>query len=100
MYYNRHNKNESSGFFDGAYWCWCLAGNITGVHDIDISTSHTGSYEKYGCEFYQAMDDMHGDLSRVYRLHVEQTPSAPTCLPTKCRETHSEQADVNGGISL
>lgn len=42
-----------------------------GVHDIYISTNHTGLYEKYGCEFYQTMDDMHGELSRVYRLHVE-----------------------------
>lgn len=37
------------------------------VQDVYISTNHTGLYEKYGCEFYQAMNDMHGELSRVYR---------------------------------
>ena len=40
------------------------------VHDIFISTNHTGLYEKYGCEFYQMMNDMNGELSRVYRKHV------------------------------
>jgi len=40
------------------------------VHDIFISTNHTGLYEKYGCEFYQMMNDIHGEPSRVYRKHV------------------------------
>lgn len=40
------------------------------VHDIYISTNDTGLYEKYGCEFYQMMDDMDGEPSRVYRKHV------------------------------
>ena len=41
------------------------------VHDIFISTNHTGLYEKYGCEFYQMMSDMNGELSRVYRKHID-----------------------------
>ena len=41
------------------------------VHDIFISTNHTGLYEKYGCEFYQTMNDMDGEPSRVYKKHVD-----------------------------
>ena len=41
------------------------------VHDIFISTNHTGLYEKYGCEFYQTMNDMDGESSRVYKKHVD-----------------------------
>lgn len=41
------------------------------VHDIFISTNYVGLYEKYGCEFYQMMNDMNGEPSRVYRKHVE-----------------------------
>lgn len=40
------------------------------VHDIFISTNHTGLYEKYGWEFYQMMNDMHGEPSRIYKKHV------------------------------
>lgn len=40
------------------------------VQDIFISTNHIGLYEKYGCEFYQIMNDMNGEPSRVYRKHV------------------------------
>ncbi len=40
------------------------------VQDIFISTNHIGLYEKYGCEFYQMMNDMNGEPSRVYRKHV------------------------------
>ena len=40
------------------------------VHDIFISTNHTGLYEKYECEFYQIMNDMDGEPSRVYIKHV------------------------------
>lgn len=41
------------------------------VHDIFISTSHTGLYEKYGCEFYQMMNDVNDEPSRVYRKHID-----------------------------
>lgn len=41
------------------------------VHDIFISTNHTGLYEKYGCEFYQMMNDVDGEPSRVYRKHID-----------------------------
>ncbi len=40
------------------------------VREIFISTNHTGLYEKYGCEFYQIMNDMNGEPSRVYRKRV------------------------------
>ena len=40
------------------------------VHEIFISTNHVGLYEKYGCEFYQIMNDMQGEPSRVYRKFV------------------------------
>ena len=35
------------------------------VHDIYISTNDTGLYEKYGCEFYQMMNDMDGEASKI-----------------------------------
>lgn len=41
------------------------------VHDIFISTNHVGLYEKYGCEFYQIMNDVNGEPSRVYRKHID-----------------------------
>ena len=41
------------------------------VQDIFISTNHIGLYEKYGCEFYQMMNDMEGEPSRVYRKYVD-----------------------------
>lgn len=41
------------------------------VHDVFISTNHTGLYEKYGCEFYRVMNDMNGEPSRVYRKHID-----------------------------
>ena len=37
------------------------------VSEVFISTNHEGLYEKYGCEFYQMMNDMNGEPSRVYR---------------------------------
>lgn len=40
------------------------------VEEIFISTGHIGLYEKYGCEFYQMMNDINGEPSRVYRKHV------------------------------
>lgn len=42
------------------------------VHDIFISTNHTGLYEKYGCEFYQMMNDVNDEPSRVYRKHIDE----------------------------
>lgn len=41
------------------------------MHDIYISTNHVGLYEKYGCEFYQMMNDMNDEPSRVYKKHVD-----------------------------
>ena len=43
------------------------------VREFYISTNHTGLYEKYGCEFYQMMNDMNGEPSRVYRKRVEES---------------------------
>ena len=42
------------------------------VHDIFISTNHTGLYEKYGCVFYQMMNDVNGEPSRVYKKHINE----------------------------
>lgn len=42
-----------------------------GVHEIFISTDHTGLYEKYGCEFLQMMNDINGNPSRVYVKRVD-----------------------------
>lgn len=36
------------------------------VGEVYISTNHEGLYEKYGCEFYQMMNDIEGEPSRVY----------------------------------
>lgn len=41
------------------------------VHEVFISTNDTGLYEKYGCEFYQMMNDISGEPSRVYRKHID-----------------------------
>lgn len=41
------------------------------IQDIFISTDHVGLYEKYGCEFYQMMNDIDGKPSRVYRKHID-----------------------------
>lgn len=37
------------------------------VSAIYISTNHNELYEKYGYSFYQMMNDMEGESSRVYR---------------------------------
>ncbi len=42
------------------------------VREIYISTNHEGLYEKYGCEFYQMMEGVDGEPSRVYRLAVRR----------------------------
>ena len=34
--------------------------------DVYLSTNHIGLYEKYGWEFFDMMDDMDGEPSRVY----------------------------------
>ncbi len=41
------------------------------VTDVYLSTNHIGLYEKYGWEFFDMMDDMDGEPSRVYvkRIH-------------------------------
>lgn len=41
-----------------------------GVHEIFISTDHIGLYEKYGYEFYQTMNTIEGEPSRVYRKSI------------------------------
>ena len=61
---------------------------VENVHDIFISTNHTGLYEKYGCEFYQMMNDIHGEASRVYRKHIESS------VNMKEIETEQELRDV------
>lgn len=48
---------------------WLAKANA--VHDVYISTDTTGLYEKYGCTFYQMMNDINGEPSRVYRRHIE-----------------------------
>lgn len=40
------------------------------VPAIYISTNHNGLYEKYGYSFYQMMNDMEGEPSRVYRKEL------------------------------
>lgn len=40
------------------------------IQTIYISTDHIGLYEKYGFVFYQTMNDMRGELSRVYRKRL------------------------------
>lgn len=41
------------------------------VHELYISTDHTGLYEKYGFTFFQTMTDIRGGLSRVYRKQID-----------------------------
>lgn len=35
-------------------------------------TRHIGLYEKYGCEFYQMMNDIGGEPSRVYKKRIDE----------------------------
>ncbi len=42
-----------------------------GAEQIYISTGETGLYEKYGYSFYQIMNDMQGEASRIYRIDVK-----------------------------
>ena len=41
------------------------------IKEVYLSTNHVGLYEKYGWEFFDMMDDMDGEPSRVYvkRIH-------------------------------
>ncbi|MBQ5955439.1 MAG: GNAT family N-acetyltransferase [Firmicutes bacterium] len=41
------------------------------ITEVYLSTNHIGLYEKYGWEFFDMMDDMDGEPSRVYvkRIH-------------------------------
>lgn len=41
------------------------------AQNIYISTGHVGLYEKYGCELYAILPDLHGAPSRVYVKRVE-----------------------------
>jgi hypothetical protein len=41
------------------------------VHEIYISTNHTGLYEKYGCTFKMLAKDWEGAWSRIYVRKVE-----------------------------
>ena len=43
-----------------------------GVDEVYISTNHVGLYEKYGCEFYREMQDIHGEPSRVYVKRIKR----------------------------
>ena len=36
------------------------------VREVYLSTNHIGLYEKYGWEFFDVMEDMDGEPSRVY----------------------------------
>ena len=39
--------------------------------EVFISTNHIGLYEKYGCEYRTQMNDMDGELSRIYVKKIE-----------------------------
>ncbi len=41
------------------------------ISEVYISTNHIGLYEKYGCEYRTQMNDMNGELSRVYVKKIE-----------------------------
>lgn len=38
---------------------------------IYLSTNHTSLYEKYGFEFYQMLNDIQGNPSRIYRKKIK-----------------------------
>ena len=38
---------------------------------IYLSTNHTSVYEKYGFEFYQILNDIQGNPSRIYRKKIK-----------------------------
>ena len=39
--------------------------------EVYISTNHIGLYEKYGCDYRTQMNDMDGELSRIYVKKIE-----------------------------
>ena len=41
------------------------------ISEVYISTNHFGLYEKYGCEYRTQMNDMNGELSRIYVKKIE-----------------------------
>ena len=41
------------------------------ISEVYISTNHIGLYEKYGCEYKTQMNDMNGELSRIYVKKIE-----------------------------
>lgn len=41
------------------------------VTEVYLSTNHIGLYEKYGWEFFDMMDDMDGEPSRVYVKRIQ-----------------------------
>lgn len=41
------------------------------IAEVYISTNHIGLYEKYGCEYRTQLNDMNGELSRVYAKRIE-----------------------------
>lgn len=43
------------------------------VREVYLSTDHIGLYEKYGFEFYQMMNDRHGQPSRIYKKLIHES---------------------------
>lgn len=41
------------------------------IHEVYLSTNHTGLYEKYGWEFFGMMEDIHGEPSRIYVRRID-----------------------------
>ena len=41
------------------------------ITEVYISTNHIRLYEKYGCEYRTQMNDMDGELSRIYVKKIE-----------------------------
>lgn len=39
--------------------------------EVYISTNRIGLYEKYGCDYKTQMNDMNGELSRIYMKKIE-----------------------------
>ena len=41
------------------------------ISEVFISTNHIGLYEKYGCDYRTQMNDMNGEVSRIYVKKIE-----------------------------
>ena len=52
--------------------CAYLLAKDEGHPCIYISTREEGLYEKYGCAFWKVMKDIHGEDSRVFRMHIDR----------------------------